>query len=586
MRILFYEDPVTDQNRLLWRAPHVSKDAQWMQALILSGCDARMLINQHMAAFAEAAGIPAEKTFVVDEKGFVAALPSSQANANTLFQRWFDDLSQGSASDEAALSAEFGLAKALSDAYEHRLTPVFDAFVPDVIVTWAPAPHLRRMFPAALILHKETSLMSRAPFPLTYYLDPCGFGRFSFVGREKALVTDEADVKAFAALSELVSQAFDLTDNVSDLTPVFDNFDAVLLVAGHTNQVFFFDGACDYRSQAHLILDVLARAPARWAVVATEHPDCIRLTATEVEFISKQYANFIYLPQLLARYGSSQQLVRKADAVATVSSSIGAQALFWNKRLYAFGDSHLPRFDRGPALSSSSSPPQPNASNTADAAWWSFHYSYQDSAILKPGWLAAHLQDKLDHWRAFGAEAYFDAPIRAPSSVLASYEREIKSHVANMPDAPPRFDQPSIDVDVTNDRLFGAGWARAEGPAEAPYRWTIARTAELRLALEPNRTWTLVFHLGAHAGCDAQVARMGIGDIELASIELNGPASGDLAFTIPQDLVGRLETRVWLKAAQLKQPFSDSPPLALALGALHLTSASGASRGDEVLLRE
>ena len=585
MRVLFYEDPITDQNRLLWRAPHVSKDAQWMQALIHSGCDARMLVNQHMAVFADAAGIPAEKTFVVDEKGFVAALPSPQANANTLFQRWFDHLSQDGASGEAALSAEFGLAKALSDAYEHRLVPVLEAFVPDVIMTWAPAPHLRRMFPDALILHKETSAMSRGPFPLTYYLDPCGFGRFSFVGRKKALVTDEAAVQAFAALSALLSQAFDLTDNVSDLTPVFDDFDAVLLVAGHTNQVFFFDGACDYRSQAHLILDVLAKAPARWAVVATEHPDCIGLSATEVEFISKQHKNFIYLPQLLERYGSSQQLVRKVDAVATVSSSIGAQALIWNKRLYAFGNSHLARFDRGAMLTPASLPPQPDASANEDAAWWACHYSYQDSVVVEPGWLATHLRLKLDHWRTFGAEAYFDASIRIPAAMLASYEREIDGHLTTMPGAPPRFDQPSVAVDITDDRLFDAGWGRAEGSAEAPYRWTTAKKAELFLALDPDRTWTFVCHLGAHAGCEAQVAFLGIGEVKLASIALNGPASGDLAFTIPQALVGRLATRVWLKAAQLEKPSSDAAPLALALGALHLTSTSGASPDEEELLR-
>lgn len=567
MCVLFYEDPLTDQNRLCWRAPHIAKDANWMRVLLAAGCDARMLVNDTMVHFAREEDLADDRLFVVAEAALLQSLPSAQANFNTLFQHWFTALSAGS---NPGANEEFGLARTASEAFEAHLAPALEGFRPDIIVTWAPAPHLRRMFPEALILHKETSLLSRSPFPLTYYLDPCGFGRQSFVGRESALVVDHAARAAFDRLHQALSEAFILLDRMSDLEAAFEGFDAVLLVAGHTNQVFFFDAACSYRSQAHLILDVLSRAPKSWAVLATEHPDCIRLTPTEIAFIKDRHENFVYLPQLLNRPGASQQLVRRADAVATVSSSVGVQALLWNKRLYAFGRSHLPRFDKGPPLDPHSIKPEPYPDTADDAAWWCFHYSYQDETVLQPGWLAEHLLGKLAHWKAFGAAGYFDRPVRSVPEMLLSLVEEIGRNIKDGPDAPPRLNDQFSTLDVGDDRLFGLGWAGAEGPTDAPYRWTVAKHADIRLALAPGHDWRVALHLGAHEKCQAQRAIIGVGDTELASIELNGPASGDVLFVVPRKSVGQFVTRLWLKATQIERPSDEGPPLALALGALRV----------------
>ena len=47
-------------------------------------------------------------------------------------------------------------------------------FVPDVIITWTPVPFLSHAFPDSLVLATECGPFSRAPYPITTFLDPHG----------------------------------------------------------------------------------------------------------------------------------------------------------------------------------------------------------------------------------------------------------------------------------------------------------------------------------------------------------------------------------------------------------------------------
>ncbi|MFT4252079.1 MAG: hypothetical protein QM608_06315, partial [Caulobacter sp.] len=295
-----------------------------------------MLVHDRFAQLALDHHVPPEALFTVSEDAIVDRLRDPQQNINTLFQRRFDALNIAGAT--AGDDAELALALEVRDAMAEVLGGRLEGFTPDVIVTWAPAPHLRLLFPDALILHKETSVFSRAPFPLTYYLDPRGFHRWSAMAQaeEPARTDAPATLEALHRLRGGLAGAFDALDNAAEAAARLKaSGRPVLLVAGHTNGVFFYDAACRFRSQAHAVLEVLENTPADFTVTVSEHPDCRKFTAAERDFFEHRHANFASDPDLSALPGAGQHIIRHVDRVATVSSSVGLQALFWGKPLHA-----------------------------------------------------------------------------------------------------------------------------------------------------------------------------------------------------------------------------------------------------------
>lgn len=572
LRVLFYEDPITDQSAFLWRAPHVMLDTPWLLALLRGGCDARMLVHDRFVEFARKAGAPPHVILGVSEADLVRRLRDPQLNINTLFHRHFDFLV---ANDSAGENADPALALAFEtrDALADALSPVLGDFAPDVIITWAPAPHLRRLFPRALILHKETSVFSRTPFPLTYYLDPRGFHRWSAMAQpeEPARTTDAVALEALARLRAGLTSAFDLTDNVTDIAERLPTA-KTLLVAGHTNGVFFFDGACDYRSQSHALLAVLEGTPSDWSVITSEHPDCRRLTAAELDFLQNRHANFVPVPELGARPGSGQHIVRHVDRVATVSSSVGLQALFWGKPLHALGRSHLNRFaaTQGPeGLRDTSAQ---NAFGDPEAAWLSFHYSYLNDGVVAPGWFAKHLRDKHDHWREHGLTGYFDAPLGEPGLLVdemlrpaAELLREFWGPSLGCGDGPS-------PLNFDRDAYFGRGWGVPRASQFGPYRWTTQQEAELRLPLQPDRDHVVTIEVGTHAGAEGQRATVLLGDTVVAETEVSTTAPGHLKIRIPAAAITQPATLLRVRTAIVAPPAADQAPLGLISSRIEIES--------------
>ncbi len=578
LRVLFYEDPITDQSAFLWRAPHVMLDAPWLLALLRGGCDARMLVHDRFVEIARKADVPPHVVFAVSEADLVRRLDDPQLNVNTLFQRHFDFLVS---EDGPGEGAEPGLALAFKtrDALADALSPVLGDFAPDVIITWAPAPHLRRLFPSALILHKETSVFSRAPFPLTYYLDPCGFHRWSAMARpeEPARTTDVSALRALERLRAGLASAFDLTDNVVDLADRLQP-GKTLLVAGHTNGVFFFDGACEFRSQSHALLAALEGVSADWTVIASEHPDCRRFTAAELDFFQGRHANFVPLPELASRPGSGQHLVRHADRVATVSSSVGLQALFWGKPLHALGQSHLNRFaaTQGP-LGLADTDAQ-NAFGDPEAAWLSFHYSYPNDKAAAHNWLADHLRGKHAHWREHGLAGYFAEPIDEPASLADEMLRPVADLLRTFWGPPLGSSDEPVLLNFDHAAYFGRGWGASAPSQFGPYRWTTESEAELRLPLAPGHDHAITIEVGTHASAEGQSATVLLGDLVVARADVSITAPGRLRIEMAAADVTQPATHLRLRSGKLEAPGLGTAPLGLISARIEIESAAVRSR--------
>ncbi len=564
-RILFYEDPLTDNASFFRRSAHLGCDAPWLRALMRDGHDVRMLVHERFLPVTRKVGIPRHAVITVSEDDLVNRLWNPHADVNTLLHRHFDPLSTD-AVETLADSLDRPAALATRALFAEVLENTLGDFKPDIIITWCPAPHLRMLFPNALILHKETSIFSRAPLPLTYTLDPRGFHTWSAPAQptEPASTSDQATIAATRELRSALALAYDLQDKpFLEIADQIKNYESSLLIVGHENGSFFFDASCSYRSQVHQLLDVLENAPPHWAVIASEHPDCRRMTLAEKEFIKERHANFIAIPDSLMPFCSGQMLARRVDRIAAVSSSVGLHALFWGKPLHALGQSHLNRFAAGQGVRSLTEGPRQNAFSDENAAWWSFHYSYPNSLAEKPGWLSSHLRTKLDHWQAQGVVGYFAQPIadvdEMRSRLLERSAETLHTHLG-----PPLGLSAVPDrLDFTNAAWFGSGWAGAETNGDIVYRWTTSREAELILPLPVGCDVLITIQVGTHGGCAGQAAELRLGDLILAAQQVGLDGAARLTARLSKALIVDPATRLVVQAREVAPPSEGAAPLAL-----------------------
>jgi hypothetical protein len=202
-----------------------------------------MLVNSRLVSVAVQAGIPVSVLITVDEGCFLEVLPHPQVNINLEFQIYLNSLD--ASEREVRDGTRFADVTRTIRRFAELVSDALAGFEPDVIVCWCPTPHLRQRFSNALILHKEVSAFSRPPFQLMYYVDPGGFLKSSEISRYTNLPSNNDPLATFAfeRIKQVIELAFDLEDNVRDLTDGVKGFDRAILAATHTNGVFMHDAA-------------------------------------------------------------------------------------------------------------------------------------------------------------------------------------------------------------------------------------------------------------------------------------------------------------------------------------------------------
>ncbi len=557
MRILFYEDPVTDYHTFMWRTPHVTLDATLYRALGPKW-ERRMLLNRHFTALALQNGMEPTDLIPVDEDAWTAPLDDPQENVNALFQRHFD----GAKPLQPPEHPRQRLASDLCRHYSDLVAAALNGFKPDIIVAWVPTPFLRALFPDALILHRESGLFTRAPYPLTYYLDPCGLHQASWPARFAAQSRHPEALAAIEPLRAYYTDLFPAIDPYTDLAEQLAPFRKTILVATQVCGHFSFDAACAYRSPFHLALDVLNHAPADCAVLLGQHPNTAPLRDDEVAWLRERFPNFIHRPDFLGREGVSQHLLPYADALATVSSTLGWQSTFLGKPLIALGKSQLNRFAQ--AETSKSIPAllqAPPADTRAEAAWLVFHYCIPARLFEQPGWLDAYLSGRLEHWRQRGADGYYDQPYAAPNDTAAAIVAEANAKLESFIGPPLGQSGQDEAIDFNDSRRFGDGWSFCEHGGNASYRWIDGPKAILRLAL--TRSCSLSLRLATHAGCPDQAVTIGTGDTILATAKIPAAQQIEVTINVSRTHLTHPATLLWLKAAQASAPQGDTRNLSL-----------------------
>jgi hypothetical protein len=223
-------------------------------------------------------------------------------------------------------------------------------FVPDAIVCYeSSAPYLAQLFPRALLLHSTLGMFSRPPYPALSTLDPYGLGKHSSLAfahealRRRTLATSE--LAQLEALKLDFRRAQRLRSPVT-AERVRQGFAHVVLLPLQVSRYFMYDAHCPPelrgKSQTALIAYVLSRVPRDVGVYASLH----RVGASwaerrQMEALTRRHPNLLHDPEIQSLPFTSQHVLPHVDAVVSVASSVGLQALIWDLPVVVVGESHL-----------------------------------------------------------------------------------------------------------------------------------------------------------------------------------------------------------------------------------------------------
>lgn len=320
--------------------------------------------------------------------------------------------------------------KAMGDLVKQRVR----GFVPDVCITFSPAPFLRSAFPKAPLLHFELGMVSRPPFPLTGYLDPIGMFTQGFIGRHGALVAgfkptrDELRLVALIR-DKTVRQIADSNPLSSVARELGGGFRRRVLLVLQFSNFYAYDAHATYPEQYDLLVQTLEAAPPDVGVFVTEHPQHPLLSGDTLTHLKAQFPNLLWSPAFRETPAASQYLMEHADCVVTVSSSVGWQALLWRKPLLVVGHSHLDLVADGHDLHDLESLLAKTVRNDAQKervlAWHLSRYASPFDVLFGRSEVVDRIERAIALHKTRELSTYFDKPFAGESNLIATYAEAV-----------------------------------------------------------------------------------------------------------------------------------------------------------------
>ena len=275
-------------------------------------------------------------------------------------------------------------------------------FTPDLVISFGiQTDFLSTLWPGALRLHCEACAYARNPFPYSICFDHLGMYKHSVIGAHgPRLRTIKTTPDALALANTFRTRAAEAlrATNPFDLSAARGSYRRLCLVPLQWSNYYAFDDQCGYRTQFEFLVDVLATAPADVGVIATEHlswgPALKRGNFDDnLDYLCERFPNFIFLEKFRSYYYPSQFIVPVVDGVFSVSSSVGIQALVFNRVLGTLASTHLAGIAHATTIEQFFERLEAPAEPQNDfLAWQLEHYWIPESLFSNGAWLSNYLQ--------------------------------------------------------------------------------------------------------------------------------------------------------------------------------------------------
>ncbi|ALV91150.1 MULTISPECIES: HAD-IA family hydrolase [Pantoea] len=325
MKILFYINPFFVRgNPAFYDGAIKKKIAKQAAKLYANNCDIYILTNEYSQKLAE------------EQVPFATIIPIKQcdiSNSNLKNVNVEKNLY------ENCFETELELKKLLRDKIPLDL---------DCIISWeTPIDFLKHDYPNTLLVHQMPGFLSRVPFPELLTFDSEG------LFNKGKINSDISNYKANPKSAELLGYIRnDLLSFIEEHNPFErceldpeSEFEKLILLPLQITDQYSFLSETNYKNQLDLMIDVLSNTPTNIGVIVTQY----KTGSTAEEVINEEnyqdykniYPNLIWSESFSLIDNSSQYLISSVDAVVTVSSSIGIQALLWNKPLISICNNYL-----------------------------------------------------------------------------------------------------------------------------------------------------------------------------------------------------------------------------------------------------
>jgi hypothetical protein len=219
-------------------------------------------------------------------------------------------------------------------------------YSPDIILlNCSFARHLEYLFPSSLIFFYENGLFSRSPYTPTLYFDCCSNMDDSFLVNNKKNIlnykVDDEGMRFVGSVREFfekpLRQFNPFKREVESLRGA--GYKYLLLFALEHFDSVLFKTSTDYKDQLEYIEHVFQNIGDEIGIIVTEHPICKFIQYEPIlNYLTRKYKNFFYIPKTSVYNNSSQFLLQDVDGVITNSSTLGLQSMLYRKPLFVPGE--------------------------------------------------------------------------------------------------------------------------------------------------------------------------------------------------------------------------------------------------------
>ncbi len=214
----------------------------------------------------------------------------------------------------------------------------------DLCISFTSVPFMKELYPDIAVLHTETAVFRKPPFPHTVYLDPAGMYDQASLPRMENLAAyapSAAEEKLLAAIQDHhMPAARPDSGQQAILGAITKGFRKTVLLALDLPNHYPFNSCSAFDDPYDLVLNALESLPENFLLIVAPHPKLSTLSGDAIAYFSGKYKNF-YWGERIARKISSYTFLFNADVVATVTSTVGLHAVLWEKPLIVLGKSQL-----------------------------------------------------------------------------------------------------------------------------------------------------------------------------------------------------------------------------------------------------
>lgn len=225
-----------------------------------------------------------------------------------------------------------------------KLRGIVDRFAPDVVVSFTPNRYLSLLRRSEPILFWDLGPLPRTCCPQSFFFDPCGQQAASM------LVTQLERIFSLSASPERLESVGRIWDDRVARTLLAQGAQTarglraeacgkrLALFALQPHDWLTYEGAWSRVPPSGALMRWMNALPKNWKAVVTFHPQH-RLPEAYLDYLRLEWPDAAFITPGAA--GGAESLVPYVDAVVTISSSVGAQAVLSGKPLVAFGSSNL-----------------------------------------------------------------------------------------------------------------------------------------------------------------------------------------------------------------------------------------------------